>query len=112
MTRPFILLSRLNTMSPVMRLLAAILGLALLVFLFWIGMFVFLAFAAIGVGLAAINAIKMKLTGRPLFASRFQKAWQEQQRRYQQQRPGSSSRSNSGRVIEGEVVDKDDDPKS
>lgn len=109
MTQPFTLLSRLSTMSPIMRLLTAILGLAMLVFLFWIGMFVFLAFVAVGVGLAAINAIKMKLTGRPLFASRFQKAWEEQQRRYGQRKPGSSDR---GRVIEGEVVDKDDDPKS
>ncbi len=109
MTHPFTLLSRLQTMSPVTRLLAAILGLAVLVFLFWIGMFVFLAFIAVGLGLAAINAIKMKITGRPLFANRFQKAWEEQQRRYQQRNPGNSGR---GRVIEGEVVDKDDEKGS
>lgn len=89
-------------MSPLKRLLAAIVGLAVLVFLFWIGLFVFLAALAIGISLTAINAIKMKLTGRPLFAARFQ-------RFYEQQRRQQSSSSQGGNVIEGEVVDHNKD---
>lgn len=87
-------------MSPLKRLLAAIIGLAVMVFLFWIGLFVFLAALAIGIGLAAINAIKLKLTGRPLFASRFRRFYEQQQRRQPSQK---------GNVIEGEVVNHDDD---
>ncbi|MFG1495846.1 hypothetical protein ABMA57_04360 [Saccharospirillum sp. HFRX-1] len=87
-------------MSPLKRLLAAIIGLAVMVFLFWIGLFVFLAALAIGIGLAAINAIKLKLTGRPLFASRFRRFYEQQQRRQSSQK---------GNVIEGEVVNHDDD---
>ena len=90
-----------QSMSPLKRLLAAIVGLALLVFFFWIGLFVFLAVLAIGVGLAAINAIKMKLTGRPLFASRFRRFYEQQQRQQQSR--------NQGNVIEGEVIDRDED---
>ncbi|WP_108125723.1 hypothetical protein [Saccharospirillum mangrovi] len=86
-------------MSPLKRLLATIIGLAVLVFLFWIGLFVFLAALAIGIGLAAINAIKLRLTGRPLFASRFRRFYT------QQQRPNSSQQGN---VIEGEIIDRDD----
>jgi len=88
-------------MSPLKRLLAAIIGLAVMVFLFWIGLFVFMAALAIGIGLAAINAIKLKLTGRPLFASRFRRFYEQQQKRQQS--------SQKGNVIEGEVVNHDDD---
>ncbi|PTY37511.1 hypothetical protein BGP77_13495 [Saccharospirillum sp. MSK14-1] len=87
-------------MSPLKRLLAAIIGLAVMVFLFWIGLFVFMAALAIGIGLAAINAIKLKLTGRPLFASRFRRFYEQQQRRQSSQK---------GNVIEGEVVNHNDD---
>lgn len=96
-------------MSPIVRILAAIAGLAILVFLFWVGLFVVLAITAVGVGLAVINAIKMKLTGRPLFASRFKRQFEEAQRRAREGKHGQSSRR--GRVIEGEVVDKDDEPR-
>lgn len=95
--------ARFQSMSPIKRLFAAVIGLALLVFFFWIGLFVFLAVLAIGVGLAAVNAIKMKLTGRPLFASRFRRFY-EQQRRQQ----GGRQQSRDSNVIEGEVVDRDD----
>lgn len=91
-------------MSPIVRILAAIAGLAILVFLFWIGLFVVLALAAVGVGLAVINAIKMKLTGRPLFASRFKRQFEEARRQSERYRKGGR-----GNVIEGEVVDREDD---
>jgi uncharacterized protein YqfA (UPF0365 family) len=98
-------------MSPFMRILAAIIGLALLVFFFWIGLFLVLALAAVGIGLAIINAIKMKLTGRPLFASRVRQAYEEARRRQGQaggQRPGTKG----NRVIEGEVVNEEDKDRS
>ena len=98
-------------MSPFVRILAAIIGLALLVFFFWIGLFLVLALAAVGIGLAIINAVKMKITGRPLFASRFKKAYEEAQRR-QEQATGRRPGNNGHRVIEGEVVDEDDPNKS
>jgi hypothetical protein len=95
-------------MSPFMRILAAIIGLALLVFFFWIGLFLVLALAAVGIGLAIINAVKMKITGRPLFASRFQKAYEEARRR-SGQAGGQGPGANKGHhVIEGEVVDEQD----
>lgn len=97
MPRPFILFNTGRPVSPIKRLFFAIIGLAILVFLFWVGFFVILALAALGIALAAINAIKMKLTGKPLFASRFQK-FQEQQQAQRDHRRG-------GTVIEGEVVD-------
>lgn len=90
-------------MSPLKRLLAAIIGLAVLVFLFWIGLFVFLAALAIGIGLAAVNAVKLRLTGRPLFANRFRHFYQQQQRSQSSQRS-----SQQGNVIEGEIIDRDD----
>jgi len=99
-------------MSPFTRILAAIMGLALLVFFFWIGLFLVLALAAIGIGLTIINAVKMKITGRPLFASRFKKAYEEAQRRRHQPGEKDPGDRRSHQVIEGEVVDeqKDDQP--
>lgn len=94
-------------MSPFVRILAAIIGLALLVFFFWIGLFLVLGLAAVGIGLAIVNAVKMKITGRPLFASRFKKAYEEAQRR-QDQAAGRRPGDNGHRVIEGEAVEKDD----
>lgn len=102
MPRPFIMFNTGRPASPIKRLFIAIIGLAVLVFLFWVGFFVILAVAALGIALAAINAIKMKLTGRPLFASRFQKFYEQQQQAQQEQRRGGS-------VIEGEVVDHGED---
>ncbi|MHA7878869.1 MAG: hypothetical protein ACX931_03695 [Saccharospirillum sp.] len=103
MPRPFILFSGGGPASPFKRLLLAILGLAVLVFLFWVGFFVLIAVAVVGIAVAAVNAIKLKLTGEPLFASRFRKFYKEQQAEQERQR--------GGRVIEGEVIDHGEDKR-
>lgn len=110
MEHSFSLYSGSQTMSPILRILTAIAGLAILVFLFWIGLFVVLAIAGLGVGLAVVNAIKVKLTGRPLFYSRFRRHFEEAQRRAGRGRTDHTGRR--GRVIEGEVVDRDDERRS
>lgn len=65
-------------------------------FLFWIGLFVVITFAVLALGVALVNRIKLKLTGRPLFKG------PQHFHRYQ-------SQFKQDNVIEGEVVSGKDD---
>ncbi|MEJ2045431.1 MAG: hypothetical protein P8X74_20555 [Reinekea sp.] len=69
--------------------------------LFWIGILFVFAFAVLALGVAIINRIKFKLTGRPLFKG------PQHFHRYHSQFRENSRRQND--VIEGEVTHKDDD---
>lgn len=69
------------------------------VMLFWIGLIFVFAFAFLAIAVAVINKVKMKITGRPLFAG------PQHFHRYQ-------SQFQKDRVIEGEVIRPEDDKKT
>lgn len=70
--------------------------------LFWVGLVFMIAFAVLAVVVAIVNKIKVKLTGRPLFAG--PKHFHRYQTYTQSQSRPQSPQHN---VIEGEVVDRD-----
>lgn len=64
--------------------------------LIWVGMILVFSLAIVALGVAIANRIKMKITGRPLFAG--PKHFHRYQSQYKQ-----------GNVIEGEVIEHNDD---
>lgn len=67
-------------------------------FLFWIGLIFVFAFAVLALLVAAVNYVKLKVTGRPLFKG------PQHFHRYQSQFGDQYKRPNSGTIIEGEVI--------
>jgi hypothetical protein len=67
-------------------------------FLFWIGLIFVFAFAVLAMLVAAVNYIKFKITGRPLFKG------PQHFHRYQSQFGEQFKKQPKGAVIEGEVI--------
>lgn len=81
-------------------------SIALVAVLFWIGLILVFGLAFVALIVAAVNFIKLKITGRPLFKGpqhfhRYQSQF-NQHNEQKQENP-------SGKVIEGEVVDRKND---
>lgn len=87
-----------NQRPPWQRAIAVVLSIIIVATLFWVGLFVVLGLAVLGVILAIVNRVKVAITGRPLF-----KAPQHFQR--------DPSPFKQTDVIEGEVVSKETTPK-
>lgn len=75
-------------------------GLVIAAALIWLSFLFILAFALIGLALSIINQIKLKITGRPMFTG---------PKHFHRYTNSSSHKAEqSGTVIEGEVIRKED----
>lgn len=84
-------------------------SLALVAVLFWIGLVLVFGLAFVAMIIAVANFVKMKLTGRPLFKT--PQHFHRYQSQFTQRGHDASSDQKSGQVIEGEVVERDDEKK-
>lgn len=84
------------------KLLLVVLGLLFATLLFWVGLFVVVGLTFLALSVAAINWLKFKLTGSPMFRGPLQF------HRYQSHFTKTSKSAGTGRVIDGEVVEKKD----
>lgn len=85
------------------RFLIFVASLALVAVLFWIGLVLVFGLAFVALLVAAVNFIKLKFTGRPLFKGpqHFHR-YQSQFRQHTRADP-----EKKGETIEGEIIDRD-----
>ncbi|EAR09642.1 hypothetical protein [Reinekea blandensis] len=81
-------------------------SIAIVAVLFWIGLILVFGLAFVALVIGAINYVKLKVTGRPLFKG--PQHFHRYQSQFTQHNTNQSQEKPSGQVIEGEVVDKDD----
>lgn len=81
-------------------------SIAVVAVLFWIGLILVFGLAFVALIVAAVNFVKLKITGRPLFKG--PQHFHRYQSQFTQHNENRQDKQ-SGNVIEGEVVDRKDD---
>ena len=99
---PYRFLFNLTSFNRWQKLLLVVSGLLFATLLFWVGLFVVVGLTFSALGVAALNWLKFKLTGSPLFRGPLQF------HRYQSHFTKASKSAGTGRVIDGEIVDSKD----